>query len=65
MLPDTDHDLILVTAAVNVSMLLASVPEDRVAACIDQLKSFGYGETAVIGKVLPLSNSLEPITVLG
>jgi selenide,water dikinase len=44
--------------------LLASVPEDRVAACIDQLKSLGYGEAAVIGSVLPLSNSLEPIKVL-
>ena len=43
--------------------LLASVPADRAADCIEALQGLGYLRAAEIGRVLPQSNRLEPITV--
>ena len=43
--------------------LLASVPKDKAAACVDSLKKLGYASTVIIGKVLDQSEKLEPITV--
>ncbi len=44
--------------------LLASVPGERAQACVAALKDLGYPRTAVIGRVLPESNQLEPVTIL-
>ena len=43
--------------------LLASVPGDRTAECVEELKALGYRRTAVIGTVLAPSNRLAPITI--
>ena len=43
--------------------LLAGVPADRAADCIEALRGLGYARAAEIGRVLPQSNRLEPITV--
>jgi selenide,water dikinase len=45
--------------------LLASVPADRVDACIAELKSLGYTRTAVIGRVLTMGDAVEAITLVG
>jgi selenide, water dikinase len=44
--------------------LLATVPEDRAEACVAQLRGLGYVRTSVIGRVLPQTNRLEPLTLL-
>ena len=44
--------------------LLASVPDRESHACVDELCSLGYVHTSVIGRALPRSNALEPITLL-
>lgn len=44
--------------------LLASVPADRVQACVTALGHAGYGQTAVIGRVLPSGEALKPIRLL-
>ena len=44
--------------------LLASVPADRVDACIAALKSQGYPHTCKIGRILPQGEALEPITLV-
>jgi selenide, water dikinase len=44
--------------------LLASVPADRVDACIAQLKAAGYPHTTKIGRILPQGEALEPITLV-
>jgi len=41
--------------------LLASVPGDRAEACVAQLRARGYPHAAVIGRVLPQGDALEPI----
>jgi selenide,water dikinase len=44
--------------------LLASVPAHRVEACVAALRAAGYPQTAIIGRVLPQGEALEPITLL-
>ncbi len=44
--------------------LLASVPADRVDACIAALKAQGYPHTCKIGRILPQGDALEPITLV-
>ena len=44
--------------------LLASIPGDKAEACVAALQGLGYAAAAVIGTVKPMSNALEPITVL-
>lgn len=41
--------------------LLASVPAARAEACVEALRALGYGETAIIGRVRPQGDALEPI----
>ena len=44
--------------------LLASVPAARADDCLDALHELGYARAAVIGRVLPESNRLAPVTIL-
>jgi len=44
--------------------LLASVPAANADACVAALKDLGYRDTAIIGRVLPQGEALEPITLL-
>ena len=41
--------------------LLASVPAERAAACLDALRVLGYRQAAVIGRILPQGDALESI----
>ncbi len=43
--------------------LLASVPAERAAECIAALRSLGYAQAICIGRVLPASEAVEPITL--
>ncbi len=45
--------------------LLASVPADQAAACVQALREAGYPHAAVIGQVLPPADELAPITLVG
>lgn len=44
--------------------LLASVPAAQAAACLQALRDGGYPLTAVIGRILPPSDALEPIVLV-
>ena len=44
--------------------LLASVPADTVASCVAELRAAGYTHTAVIGRILPQGDALEPIVLV-
>ena len=44
--------------------LLASVPADRAGVCVAALHALGYGRATIIGEVRPLSDALEPITLV-
>ncbi len=43
--------------------LLASIPEERVEACLKALRALGYAHAAAIGRVLPQGEALEPIVL--
>jgi selenide, water dikinase len=43
--------------------LLASVPADKVEACIAALQKLGYVHTAAIGKIVAQGDALEPIVL--
>ena len=44
--------------------LLASVPGDRAAACVNALRSLGYKRAAAIGRVLIQGAAMEPIVLV-
>ena len=44
--------------------LLASVPGERAADCVAALKAAGYTHTAVIGRILPQGDVLEPVELV-
>jgi selenide,water dikinase len=44
--------------------LLASVPQDSARDCVAALRELGYVHTAIIGRVLPEGDALEPITLV-
>jgi len=41
--------------------LLASIPPARAQSCLTALRVLGYAHAAVIGRVLPQGDALEPI----
>jgi len=43
--------------------LLASVPQARAEPCLKALRALGYAQAAVIGRVLPQGDALEPIVL--
>ncbi len=43
--------------------LLAGVPDDRAEACLDELHELGYAQARIVGRVEPISDELQPITV--
>jgi selenide, water dikinase len=43
--------------------LLATVPPDRVEACVKQLQVLGYTSTRIIGRILQQGAALEPIVL--
>ena len=43
--------------------LLASVPADKVDACVEALKALGYVHTVKIGRILAQADALEPIVL--
>jgi selenide,water dikinase len=44
--------------------LLAGVPAGEATACIAELQRLGYAEAAIIGRVLPQGDALEPIRIV-
>ena len=44
--------------------LLASVPAAQATACVAALREAGYAQTAVIGRVLPQGDALEPVSLV-
>jgi selenide,water dikinase len=43
--------------------LLASIPLARAAACLAALRALGYAQAAVVGRVLPQGDALEPVVL--
>lgn len=43
--------------------LLATVPAERAADCIDALKAAGYAQTAAIGRISVATDALEPVVL--
>lgn len=43
--------------------LLASVPAAHVQTCVAELKAAGYVHTAIIGRILPMADALEPVVL--
>jgi selenide, water dikinase len=44
--------------------LLASVPAESVNACVAELKALGYTHTAIIGRILPMGDAVEAVTLI-
>jgi selenide,water dikinase len=44
--------------------LLASVPADQADACVTALQAQGYAHSAIIGRILPAGEALEPVMLL-
>jgi selenide, water dikinase len=44
--------------------LLASVPDNRAGTCLNELRDMGYDKAAIVGRVKPESNNLEPVTLV-
>jgi selenide,water dikinase len=44
--------------------MLASVPGDRAAECVDALRRIGYARSAVIGTIKPEGNQIEPVSLI-
>ena len=44
--------------------LLASIPDGSADRCLDDLHEMGYEKAAIIGRVTPESNHLEPVTLV-
>jgi selenide,water dikinase len=44
--------------------LLASVPPESVDACVTELKALGYTHTTIIGRILPMGDAVEAITLV-
>ena len=45
--------------------LLATVPEAEAGNCVETLRKAGYPTATIVGSILPQSNHLEPITLVG
>ncbi|KYP12720.1 MAG: selenophosphate synthase [Limnobacter sp. CACIAM 66H1] len=45
--------------------LLATVPGEKAEACVAALKQLGYEHTAIIGRILPQGEAIEPIVLKG
>ncbi|WP_370263715.1 selenide, water dikinase SelD, partial [Limnobacter sp.] len=43
--------------------LLATVPAEQAQACVARLKTLGYPHTAIIGRILPQGDALEPVVL--
>ena len=43
--------------------LLASIPPEKAADCIQKLQALGYGQSVVIGTVKKAGDELEPVTL--
>lgn len=44
--------------------LLASLPADKADACLRALHQCGYGQAAIVGRVKPEGEALEPVTLI-
>ena len=44
--------------------LLASLPADKADECLRELHQSGYGQAAIVGRVKPQGEALEPVTLI-
>lgn len=45
--------------------LLASVPGEEADSCVEALRQSGYPTATIVGRILPQSNHLEPVSLIG